>query len=239
IKWKVHQNSLSTGGGLKGEERSWMANYSCNPLEFFPQYHVRFFKRYYNSLIQRVKDLSEEIKELEEELAGTKDDDKRKAKLKDSLKKKKEVLTTSREEIEEWKPEKFEELKEFEKELYKNAFCINDADPDYMQLEELKIDENKKVRIPKGDVLYQFRKDVQSGNLPAVSWMVPSQNFSDHPSAPWYGAWFTSEIIDILIENPEVWKKTIFILTYDENDGYFDHIPPYVAPHHKEPGTGK
>src|SRR5699024_6395502 len=112
---------------------------------------------------------------------------KRKDELKRNLDKKREVLIASQEEIEEWKPEKFKELKPFEKELYKNAFCINDSDPDYMQLEELEIDEDRKVRIPKGDVLYQFRKDVQSGDLPAVSWMVPSQNFSDHPSAPWYG----------------------------------------------------
>lgn len=63
--------------------------------------------------------------------------------------------------------------------------------------------------------------------------------FSDHPSAPWYGVWLTSEILDILTKNPEVWKKTIFILTYDENDGYFDHVPPFVAPDPEDPLTGK
>ena len=26
-----------------------------------------------------------------------------------------------------------------------------------------------------------------------------------------------------------MWKKTIFILTYDENDGYFDHVPPFCG----------
>lgn len=36
-----------------------------------------------------------------------------------------------------------------------------------------------------------------------------------------------------------MWKKTIFIVTYDENDGYFDHIPPFVAPDPKDPKTGK
>ena len=49
------------------------------------------------------------------------------------------------------------------------------------------------------------------------------------PSSPWYGAWYVSEALDILTQNPEVWKKTIFILCYDENDGYFDHVPPFVA----------
>ncbi|MEO6188584.1 MAG: alkaline phosphatase family protein, partial [Ginsengibacter sp.] len=97
----------------------------------------------------------------------------------------------------------------------------------------------RKLPVPKGDVLHQFRKDVESGQLPSVSWLVPSQNFSDHPDSPWYGSWLTSEILDILTKNPEVWKKTIFILTYDENDGYFDHVPPFVAPDPKDPLTGK
>ncbi len=90
------------------------------------------------------------------------------------------------------------------------------------------------AKIPAGDVLHQFRTDVDSGKLPTVSWLVPPCNFSDHPGAPWYGAWYLSEVIDILTKNPEVWKKTIFILTYDENDGYFDHIPPFVAPDPKD-----
>jgi phospholipase C len=45
--------------------------------------------------------------------------------------------------------------------------------------------------------------------------------------------------LNILTDNPEVWKKTIFIVTFDENDGYFDHIPPFVAPDPKNPQTGK
>ena len=45
--------------------------------------------------------------------------------------------------------------------------------------------------------------------------------------------------LNILTQNPEVWKKTIFILTYDENDGYFDHVPPFVAPDPGNPETGK
>src|SRR3546814_20955207 len=75
--------------------------------------------------------------------------------------------------------------------------------------------------------------------MPTVTWLVPPQNFSDHPSAPWYGAWYVSEVLDILTQNPERWKKTIFILTYDENDGYFDHIQPFTSPDPLDPGTGR
>src|SRR5690606_7519103 len=56
---------------------------------------------------------------------------------------------------------------------------------------------------------------------------------------PWYGAWYVSEVLNILTKNPEVWKKTIFILTYDENDGYFDHIPPFLPPDITKSNSGK
>jgi phospholipase C len=69
--------------------------------------------------------------------------------------------------------------------------------------------------------------------------MAAPENFSDHPTAPWYGAWYVSEVLDILTKNPEVWKKTIFIVTYDENDGYFDHVPPFSICDTNKPGTGK
>jgi len=42
----------------------------------------------------------------------------------------------------------------------------------------------------------------------------------------------------ILTQILEVWKKTIFIVTYDANDGYFDHVPPYAAPDPQRPETG-
>ena len=95
------------------------------------------------------------------------------------------------------------------------------------------------MKVPKGDVLHQFREDVTNKKLPTVSWVVAPENFSDHPGAPWYGAWYISEMMDILTQNPDVWKKTIFILAYDENDGYFDHVPPFVPAHPDQPETGK
>ena len=67
----------------------------------------------------------------------------------------------------------------------------------------------------------------------------PAGTFSDHPGSPWYGAWYVAETLNILTKNPEVWKKTIFILTYDENDGYFDHVPPFVAPDPANPESGQ
>lgn len=129
-------------------------------------------------------------------------------------------------------------MPEVMKPLHEKAFTVNSGDPNYRSLEMLKYQDGE-LPVPKGDVLYQFRKDVAEGKLPAVSWVVPPERFSDHPGAPWYGAWMLSEVIRILTEKPEVWKKTIFILTYDENDGYFDHVPPFRCPDPARPDSGK
>ena len=122
--------------------------------------------------------------------------------------------------------------------LHNAAFVVNANDPHYRSLESLKFD-GQEMNVPKGDILHQFREDVQNNELPTVSWLSSPEHFSDHPTSPWYGAWYVSEVMNILTKNPEVWKKTIFILTYDENDGYFDHAPSFVAADPKRPETGR
>ena len=37
-------------------------------------------------------------------------------------------------------------------------------------------------------------------------------------------------VLDILTSNPEVWAYTLFILNYDENGGFFDHVAAAGAP---------
>ena len=140
--------------------------------------------------------------------------------------------------------EKYDRLSDYEKNLIDKAFATNINAPfNYLELAPFDFtdDEGKaqSINIPKNDIFYQFRQDVDTGKLPAVSWLVAPQRFSDHTSSPLYGTWYVSEALDILTKNPEVWKKTIFILTYDENDGYFDHIPPYVVPRPNDPESGK
>jgi phospholipase C len=75
----------------------------------------------------------------------------------------------------------------------------------------------------------QFQSDVKNGTLPQVSWLVAPSGYSEHPAAPnGYGAWYISQVLDILTSNPEVFSKTVFIINYDENDGSFDHLPAPV-----------
>jgi phospholipase C len=77
-------------------------------------------------------------------------------------------------------------------------------------------------------LLDQFRADVLANRLPQVSYIVAPEAYCEHPNWPAnYGAWYIAQFLDTLTANPEVWSKTAFFLTYDENDGLFDHkIPP-------------
>ncbi|MFJ5796935.1 phosphocholine-specific phospholipase C [Streptomyces decoyicus] len=80
-----------------------------------------------------------------------------------------------------------------------------------------------------------FAADVASGKLPEVSYIVPSAADSEHPgsSSPAESATIVYKVLDALGRHPEVWRHTALFLTYDENDGFFDHVPPPVPP----PGT--
>jgi phospholipase C len=76
-----------------------------------------------------------------------------------------------------------------------------------------------------------FAADVKSGKLPKVSWLFAPLGFDEHPSAsPMNGQFFTSLVLDALTQNEKVWSKTALFLMYDENDGWFDHVPPPTAP---------
>ncbi|MBS0029941.1 phosphocholine-specific phospholipase C [Chitinophaga sp. 22321] len=239
IAWKFYQNEISCGGGFKGEERAWLANFGCNLLEFFAVYHVKFSDRYINGLMKQVETLPDEINKLQE--ASPSSDDAA-AKIRTEIAKKQEVLDNASKELLKWNRESYEKLTPEQKTLYQRAFVVNSNDPAYRNVTKVGYKDGQKEReitVPAGDVLHQFRKDVNDGALPYVSWLAGPQNFSDHPSAPWYGAWYVSEILDILTQRPEVWKKTIFIVTYDENDGYFDHVVPFSICDNNKPGTGK
>ncbi|MCC5475394.1 phosphocholine-specific phospholipase C [Streptomyces barringtoniae] len=77
----------------------------------------------------------------------------------------------------------------------------------------------------------QLKADVKAGKLPQVSWIVAPEAFTEHPNWPAnYGAWYVSQVLDALTSNPEVWGRTALFITYDENDGFFDHVIPPFPP---------
>jgi phospholipase C len=88
------------------------------------------------------------------------------------------------------------------------------------------------TNVKAGDGYFdRLRADVTAGRLPQVSWIAAPEAFCEHPNWPVnYGAWYLAQVLDALTANPDVWSKTALFVTYDENDGFFDHVlPPYAT----------
>lgn len=84
----------------------------------------------------------------------------------------------------------------------------------------------------KGDWLVaSFADDVRNGRLPAVSWICAPNDYTEHsPNSPNAGENIAARLLAALVASPDTWSKTVFLLTYDENDGFFDHMPAPVPP---------
>jgi phospholipase C len=76
----------------------------------------------------------------------------------------------------------------------------------------------------------QFFSDAKAGTLPQVSLLDPdySTQSQENPQNIAVGEGFLGQVIDGLRSSP-LWRKTLFILTYDEGGGYYDHVPPPAA----------
>ncbi|GAB3488380.1 phosphocholine-specific phospholipase C [Amycolatopsis cihanbeyliensis] len=87
-------------------------------------------------------------------------------------------------------------------------------------------------RVKPGRLASTFAADVAADALPTVSWLVAPEDQCEHPSSdgPSTGSELVWQALEALAANEKVWNKTVFLLTYDENDGYFDHVPPPVPP---------
>jgi len=75
--------------------------------------------------------------------------------------------------------------------------------------------------------LYQ---DIADGTLPAVSFVKPSALVDGHPSSSKLDLFegFSKKIIDAVKANPQLWKDTAIMITFDEGGGYYDS--GYVQP---------
>lgn len=95
------------------------------------------------------------------------------------------------------------------------------------------------TNIANGGTLFdQLRADVEAGTLPQVSWIAAPEAYTEHPVWPVnWGAWYISQILDILTSRPELWSRTVFLLNYDEEGGFFDHMVPPTPPDRPENGA--
>jgi len=89
------------------------------------------------------------------------------------------------------------------------------------------------VMAPIGD----FFADCAAGTLPAVSYVDPrflgaqlGLSNDDHPHTDIRnGQVFLNDIYNAVVNSPN-WPNTVFVITYDEWGGFFEHVPPPTAP---------
>ena len=83
----------------------------------------------------------------------------------------------------------------------------------------------------------QFLIDAQNGTLPNVAYIDPrfedegsGTSGDDHPHADIRdGEVFLNQIYNAITSSPN-WSKTVLIINFDEWGGFFDHVPPPLAP---------
>lgn len=72
----------------------------------------------------------------------------------------------------------------------------------------------------------RFYAAAKCGRLPAVSWVVPSGEVSEHPPAPVsYGQSYVTSVINAVTRSPD-WKSTAIFLAWDDWGGFYDHVVP-------------
>ncbi len=88
------------------------------------------------------------------------------------------------------------------------------------------------AELAKNDVAYdQFYADLNTGNLPAVSWIVPNGDVSEHPpSGVQEGMQYVAAIVNAVGQNPRYWNNTVIFVAWDDWGGLLDHVvPPTVS----------
>jgi phospholipase C len=72
----------------------------------------------------------------------------------------------------------------------------------------------------------EFYNDVKVGTLPAVSWIVPASNVSEHPTAlVSTGQAYVTALINTVMQST-YWSSTVIFLSWDDWGGFYDHVVP-------------
>jgi phospholipase C len=86
--------------------------------------------------------------------------------------------------------------------------------------------------------------DIKAGKLPAVSWITPNAQNSDHPQEHEHGnlvdfgpAW-VAQIVNA-VGKSKYWKSSAIIVVWDDWGGFYDHVPPpKLSPPDNQGGLG-
>ena len=77
--------------------------------------------------------------------------------------------------------------------------------------------------------LDQFLLDIKNGTLPQVSWIVPSDEFSEHPAYTLTaGQEYVTSLVNAVMQSP-YWANTAIFISWDDWGGFYDHVVPPVV----------
>jgi phospholipase C len=87
---------------------------------------------------------------------------------------------------------------------------------------------DRELHLKDGD---DFIADIAAGKLPAVAFYKPVGRLNQHPSYTdiLSGDAHLADILERLRKSPQ-WAHMLVIVTYDENGGFWDHVPPPSGP---------
>ena len=72
----------------------------------------------------------------------------------------------------------------------------------------------------------KFYAAAKAGTLPAVTWVVPSGEVSEHPPSPVsFGQSYVTSIVNAVMNSPD-WDSTAIFLAWDDWGGFYDHVVP-------------
>jgi phospholipase C len=71
-----------------------------------------------------------------------------------------------------------------------------------------------------------FYEDAREGNLPQVSWVIPSGEVSEHPpESVRDGMAYVTGLVNAVMQGPE-WNSTAIFISWDDWGGFYDHVAP-------------
>jgi len=73
-----------------------------------------------------------------------------------------------------------------------------------------------------------FVRDVRNGEMPQVSWIIPSESYNEHPGggkSVCAGENWTVHQVNTIMRSP-YWRSTVIVIVWDDFGGFYDPVPP-------------